>query len=458
MFFTPEDRAINKPQTALATAAETGRWEDEAWRVRKDGSRFWALAVLDPIRDSSGTLIGFAKITRDMTERRALEQAREQLHQAQKLETVGQLTGGIAHDFNNLLTAVSGSLSILQGLVSDPRAKRLIDTAEGAIARGSKLVQQLLTFARQHQLDPEPSNLNELIRSFEVLLRQAAGASRSTLTLDFFPGLWLANVDQTQFQSALLNLVINARDAMERNGGTITIATQNCDIDDARAKALGEIDAGPYVMVAVRDSGSGMTAETRARAIEPFYTTKATGRGSGLGLSQVYGFVRASNGQIEIDSEPGHGTTVRLFLPRLGRAHARDKEPVAVLVVEDDPLVLNVAVEGLRLAGYEVHSAASAAEALAILKQKITIHVLFSDIVMPEMNGVELAREARRLRPDLRVLLSSGYSREMRKAQKEGDFIPKPYRVPDLLDRIHHMTGNEVAAERQNGTQGAPSS
>jgi CheY-like chemotaxis protein len=279
--------------------------------------------------------------------------------------------------------------------------------------------------------------------------------------LDLFPGLWLTNVDQTQFQSALLNLVVNARDAMERDGGTITIETRNCEIDEDRAKALGEMDAGSYVMIAVQDTGSGMSAETRVKAIEPFYTTKAPGRGSGLGLSQVYGFVRASNGQIEIDSAPGRGTTVRLLLPRLGRAHAKDAAPVAgprtVLVVEDDPLVLSIAVEGLRLAGYEVHSAASAAEALTILKRMITIDLLFSDIVMPNgMNGVELAREARRLRPDLPVLFSSGYSREMRTAQKEGDFIPKPYRVPDLLDRIHHMIANETAPRRQNDRNGAP--
>jgi PAS domain S-box-containing protein len=461
-FYTEEARAAGEPVRVLAKVREEGRFEAEGWRVRKDGTRFWANVVIDPIWDEEDRLIGFTKITRDISQRRVLEQAREQLHQAQKLETVGQLTGGIAHDFNNLLTAVSGSLSLVRQFVNDPRARRILDAAEGAIARGAKLVQQLLTFSGQHQLEPEPSNINQLIHTFEVLLHHAAGASKSTLTLDLFPSLWLVNVDQTQFQSALLNLVVNARDAMERDGGTINIETRNCEIDEARARALGEIAPGSYVVVAVQDTGSGMTEEARVRAIEPFYTTKAPGRGSGLGLSQVYGFVRASNGQIEIDSVSGRGTTVRLMLPKLIQALTNDAAPNAgprsILVAEDDPLVLTVAVEGLRYAGYEVHSAASAAEALTILKRDVTIDVLFSDIVMPDgMNGIELAREARRLRPDIRVLLSSGYSRETLTAQREGTFIPKPYRMPDLLDRIHHMIANEAAVpEPQSSNSGAP--
>jgi signal transduction histidine kinase len=201
------------------------------------------------------------------------------------METVGQLTGGVAHDFNNLLTAVSGSHSLLRQMISDPRAQNLLDTAERAVARGAKLTQQLLAFSRQHRLQPETANANELIAAFEALLHHAAGeAIDVTLALD--PDRWLSSIDQTQFQSALLNLVVNARDAMEATGGTITIETRNVRIDQRRARSLGEIPAGPYVMIAVRDTGIGMTLETRARAIEPFFTTKAPGRGSGLGLAR----------------------------------------------------------------------------------------------------------------------------------------------------------------------------
>lgn len=441
IFYTEEARAAGEPQRALATVRSQGRFEAEGWRVRKDGSRFWANVIIDPIRDEDGKLIGFTKITRDITERRALEQAREQLFQAQKMESVGKLTGGVAHDFNNLLTAVSGSLSLLKQLVTDERAVKFIDTAESAVARGSRLTRQLLAFSRQHPLEPERANANELIASLASLLRHAAGP-KIDIRLDLSPHLWFCEIDRTQFQSAVLNLVVNARDAIGASSGCITIETRNCDIDETRAASLGEIGAGSFVLLAVCDTGSGMSPETRAKAVEPFFTTKEVGRGSGLGLSQVYGFARQSGGQIEIISEAGRGTTIRIFLPRSVPEEEADTTRTLgrVLVTEDDPDVLLVAAETLRLLGYEVHTASNATEALAILKRGTPIDILFTDIVMPNgINGIALAHEARRLRPDIRVLLASGYSHERINAGDDMGFIAKPYQMPELAQRLEAM-------------------
>ncbi len=314
VFYTEEDRAAGLPAKALQIAAETGRYESEGWRVRKGGTRFWASVVIDRILDAHGNTIGFAKITRDITERHQLERAKEQLFQAQKLETIGQLTGGVAHDFNNLLTAVLGSLSLITQMTTDTRVKRLAETAARAADRGARLTSQLLAFARRQTLRPQASDLNQLITAFDALLRRAVGETVSVET-NLAPELWVAAVDQAQFQSALLNLVVNARDAMP-GGGALLIETKNVVLDESGAAALTEIEPGPYVIASVRDTGSGMTDEVKRRAIEPFYTTKDIDKGTGLGLSQVYGFARQSNGQLEIESEPGKGTTVRIYLPR----------------------------------------------------------------------------------------------------------------------------------------------
>jgi PAS domain S-box-containing protein len=451
-FYTEQDRAAGIPQRALATAAREGRFEAVGWRVRKDGSHFWANVVIDPIRDEQGELVGFAKITRDISDKRALELAKEQLYQAQKMETVGQLTGGVAHDFNNLLTAVSGSLSLIGQISTDARIERLVETAQRAVARGAKLTSQLLAFARRQTLKPQTADVNELIGVFEALLRQAVG-DMVEFEVDLDPGIWLVAVDEAQFQSALLNLAVNARDAMNGRGGRLVIETRNVELDEARAAALGEVGPGAYVVVSVRDTGPGMSDEVKARAIEPFYTTKDVGKGSGLGLSQVYGFARQSRGQLEIDSAVGRGTAVRIFLPRseagsatgarsVGRGAAR--KAGTVLVVEDDPDVLEVAVESLRTLGYNVLSAANAVEALTILERDVPIDLLFSDVIMPRgMSGVELAQEARRRRPGLRVLLASGYTREVLKGEDttggELGFIAKPYQVGQLAEMLRAM-------------------
>jgi PAS domain S-box-containing protein len=458
VFYTEEDRAAGLPAKALRTAAETGKYEAEGWRVRKGGARFWASVVIDRILDTHGNTIGFAKITRDITERRQLERAKEQLYQAQKLETIGQLTGGVAHDFNNLLTAVLGSLSLITQMTTDTRVKRLAETATRAADRGAKLTLQLLAFARRQTLRPQASDLNELIMVFDTLLRRAVGDTVSVET-NLAAELWVTAVDQAQFQSALLNLVVNARDAMP-GGGTLLIETKNVVLDESGASALAEIEPGPYVVVSVRDTGRGMSEEVRTRAIEPFYTTKDVGKGSGLGLSQVYGFARQSNGQLEIESNPGKGTTVRIYLPRSGAeaeigtlsndgAGEKPGTP-SVLVVEDDPDVLDVAVETVRSLGYQVSSAPNAWEALTILgHDDARIDVLFADVVMPKgMDGIELAREARRLRPKLQILLASGYTREGLRGRdgiaEDTVFLAKPYQRSVLAETLRQLTRSVV--------------
>jgi CheY-like chemotaxis protein len=302
-------------------------------------------------------------------------------------------------------------------------------------------------------LQPEKSNINELIMATEELMHNVAGENLD-IAFDLDPQLWLSNIDQTQFQSALLNLIVNARDAMQETGGRLMVETRNVELDQDRAKSLGEITAGPYVMIAVHDTGMGMTAETRAKAIEPFFTTKGPGKGSGLGLSQVSGFIRQSNGQIEIDSALGEGTTVRMFLPKLNEDGTAPDDTEAtpqmatVLITEDDPDVLTMAVETLRALGYEVYSAANASEALTILKRNTPIDVLFTDIVLSRgINGIELAREARRLRPEIRVLLASGYTHPGLQIDEDVmHFIPKPYRVPDLARQLEDMVKSSAPA------------
>jgi len=436
-FFTPEDQAREFPRHALAKAAEVGKFESEGWRVRRDGTRFWALGVIDAVRDPTGRLVGFAKVTRDMTERmearEALERTRAALAQSQKMEAIGQLTGGIAHDFNNLLTVVVNNLDLI---LQDPgdalRTERLVQSAQRAAERGAKLTQQLLAFARRQPLRPEPLALNSLIAGFQAVLRRACGTAIA-LELELANDLRAVRIDATQFEAALLNLVINARDAMPE-GGALRVGTANLDVKPGEPAAASGIAPGAYAVVSVRDTGAGMTPEVVAHA---------AGRGSGLGLSQVYGFVSQSGGHVTIDSGPGEGTVVRLFLPAGGMA-AREKlrrRGGTVLVVEDDPDVLQSTVEMVRGLGYEVLTAGDAIDALAMLQREASIDVLFSDIVMPRgMNGVELAREARKLRPELRVLLSSGYANAVLAAEHgltpDFSFIGKPYRWPDLAEKL----------------------
>jgi PAS domain S-box-containing protein len=453
-FYTPEDRAHGEPARALHVALTTGKYENEGWRVRKDGSRFWASVVIDPVRDSDGRLIGFAKVTRDITEKKATEQALEQaraaLLQSQKLEAVGKLTGGIAHDFNNLLQVIVNSLNIVSRQVDDPRLLKVLDSAERAAGRGALLTQQLLAFARQQPLKPAPYDVNTLIRSIEGILRRA---SQEMVEFDVAlqAGLSQVLLDAPQFEAALLNLVVNARDAMP-NGGRILVATTGVVLD-GKGEAP-HVKPGAYVKVTVSDNGTGMAEDVIRQAVEPFFTTKEVGKGSGLGLSHVYGFVKQSGGDLLIDSQPGEGTTISLYLPATSQAAAgtstetrvepkRDK----VLIVEDEPEVLEITVELFRGMDYEIITAGNGMKAIDVLKRNRDIDILFTDVVMPGgMSGIDLARFTLKLCPGVKVVLASGYSAPALAAQhgKLDDFafIRKPYRWSELIETLRRVSAS----------------
>jgi PAS domain S-box-containing protein len=438
-FYTEEDKLAGRPMTALKTAAEEGRFEGEGWRVRKDGSRFWAHVVIDPIRNALGELIGYAKITRDITERRqaaeALERAKEALFQSQKLEAIGTLTGGIAHDFNNLLSVVVNGIEILAKEVQTPVAAKVLETMRRSVTQGTNLTQQLLTFARKQPLKQDKYNVNSVIGSFDAVLRRVSKSSISfRVKLD--PLLPPAIIDVSQFEAALLNLVVNARDAMP-DGGTITVSTEQVELPE---NSVDKLPAGRYVKVTVSDTGTGMTPEVAAQAVEPFFTTKEIGKGTGLGLSQVYGTIKQFGGGLSIETAVGKGTAVSLLMPVQERgedelaASAMDNEKV--LVVDDQPDVLDMTVELFRIMGYEVLSANNGKDALSILESMPDIDILFSDVVMPGLSGVDLAREARRRTPNIKIILASGYHAGSLTRENSGAedyrFIKKPYRMSEI--------------------------
>jgi signal transduction histidine kinase/CheY-like chemotaxis protein len=350
------------------------------------------------------------------------QHAESQLRQAQKMEAIGQLTGGIAHDFNNMLGVIAASLDLMQRRLKSgvDGIERFIDAARTATERGAALTHRLLAFARKQPLAPEALDINKMIAGMSDLLRSTLG-ERFRIEIVSAAGLWTANADAHQLESAILNVAINARDAMPE-GGKITIETGNAYLDDAYCGHHADVDPGQFVMLAISDTGTGMKPDVVARAFDPFYTTKPAGSGTGLGLSQVYGFVKQSRGHIKIYSELGAGTTVKIYLPRLIDGEAKkDKiaRPAAVrmgdsseiiLVVEDDLLVRRLTTETLRELGYTVFDSESASEARAILERVPEIKLLFTDVVMPEINGKKLADEASRLRPDIKVLYTTGYT------------------------------------------------
>ena len=444
-FYTEQDRAKGVPAQALDTAISTGRYEAEGWRVRKDGSTFWASVVIDTIRDEDGELVGFAKVTRDLTEKRAAE---EQIRQAQKMEIVGQLTGGVAHDFNNLLTAIMGNLEMLATILpAEERPRRYLEAALRATERGSRLTEHMLAFSRRQETHPEIVDVNHLLRDIVMLCQRIVGEDLE-IVLHLQDGLWTTKIDASQFEAAVLNLSANARDAMD-GSGRLTIAAENVAIG---AEGI-DLPAGDYVVFSVSDTGCGMDAAVLGRAFEPFYTTKEVGKGTGLGLSQVYGFAKQSGGSARIESMPGRGTTVRIYLPRIegknthagsskDRPQATPAGTATILVVEDDLDVREMIAGALPVLGYRISVAANGPEALAVLRRDKTVDLLFSDVVMPErMSGIELARTARRLRPGLRVLLSSGHvdDKQSDVIRAEFPFIAKPYRPLTLARKLEEV-------------------
>ncbi len=425
-FYTEEDREAGVPARALAAAAGSGKFEAEGWRVRRDGTRFWASVVIDRIVGEDGRLVGFAKVTRDITERKAaqeaLVQAQAALAQAQKMEAVGQLTGGVAHDFNNLLMAVLGSLELLRKrLPDDPRLLRLLDNAVQGAERGAALTQRMLAFARRQELKPEAIDLAHLVRDMTDLLQRSIGPAIRIETR--FPvGLPPALVDAHQLELALLNLVVNARDAMPE-GGTVAIAAR---LDqEAPAGEGGTLPGSAMLCLSVADTGTGMDEATLARAQEPFFTTKGVGRGTGLGLSMVHGLAAQSHGRLVLRSRPGAGTTAEIWLPVAAPEAASAAGPEdapsrgvparpvpsqVVLVVDDDPLVLENTAAMLEDLGHRVIEARSGREALDLMRRARTLDLVLTDHAMPEMTGLQLAARLSAERPGLRLILATGYA------------------------------------------------
>ena len=574
-FYSEEERRKGIPQAAIEIAARLGKYEAEGWRIRKDGSAFWATVVIDAIRDKNGQLIGFAKVTRDVTERKKAEDAlveseqmaravidkafdgfaqmdktgvivewnsaaqtifgwsreeaigstlgslivapsdqpryrqeidrlrrggenaatssrwqikaahrsghslsielaittlerrggpvftaymrditdkivaEERIRHAHKMEAVGQLTGGVAHDFNNVLMAIIGNLDVLITILPpQSRARKYVETAVRAAWRGSRLTEQLLTFSRRQEICPETVNINDLLRNIELLCEKIAGDGIEIIR-QLNVNIWACRIDAAQFETAVLNLFANARDAMS-GSGRLTVKTENFAIGAGHGI---DLTPGEYVLLSVSDTGCGMDAEVSARAFDPFFTTKEVGKGTGLGLSQVYGFAAQSGGAACIDSELNVGTTVRLYLPKTsgkvtyGTLSKEDIAPrivsaAAILVVEDDLDVRETIVEMLSDLGYRTLVATSGPDALAILRNKTAVDLLFSDVIMPAgMNGIELARTARRLRPELKILLSSGYAGDtpLDAIRAEFQFIGKPYRRSALGRKLNEL-------------------
>ena len=401
--------------------------------------------------------------TRELeAENEARRKAEELLRQSQKMEVVGQLTGGVAHDFNNLLTIIQGGLDMIgrqiPALDASPAASRIVrakDTALEGVRRAARLTDRLLAFARQQPLDPTAIDANRLVSGICELLTRTVGESIQLETV-LSAGLWLTNADANQLENAVLNLMVNARDALP-NGGKVTIETANCYLDDVYVSALAEpVTAGQYVMVAVADNGTGMDQATLQRAFEPFFTTKGVGKGTGLGLSQVYGFVHQSSGHIAVYSELGNGTTVKIYLPRHFGKEGRDNvldQPSAdsraigaetVLVVEDDDTLRLYTVESLNELGYRVLAAPDGAAALTLIDGGHDVDLLFTDIVMPGgMNGRQLADEAVRRHPGLKVLFTTGYTRNAivhhGRLDPGAQLIGKPFTFSDLGRKVRAL-------------------
>ncbi|MFL6775409.1 MAG: ATP-binding protein, partial [Sphingomicrobium sp.] len=448
-FYTPEDFEAGVPKRALETARSTGRYEAEGWRVRKDGTRFWASVVIDAIRDDDGELIGFAKNTRDMTENREsqlkIEESREQLFRSQKMEALGQLTGGLAHDFNNLLTAILGACELALRNIDNPdKLRRMLDGVRNSAQRGAGLTKQLLAFARAQPLQIKQVNLQDFFSDVTTLIRPSLRSDIELVT-ETSDQLWPVDADAGALELAILNLAFNARDAM-KEGGTLRISAHNVVLDGQPEGLKGE-----HVALSVADTGEGMSPEIMERVFEPFFTTKSFGEGTGLGLSQVFGLAKQIGGAVTVDSRPDRGATFTLYLPasrgataaetRLNGGNALDR----VLIVEDDTFVAELAAGMLQELGFESTIAHSAKEALERLAVGETPKVIFSDIVMPGgISGIELARKVRERFPELPILLTTGYSEQV--GGSHGfPVLQKPYEMGALANALGNILKREIS-------------
>ncbi|HTQ83660.1 MAG TPA: MASE1 domain-containing protein [Pseudolabrys sp.] len=460
VFLPWEARVADMADQILMTAAREGQFKGESWLVRKDGSRFYGSIVLDAIRNEAGDLVGFAKLVHDVTQQHeaqlALDTAREQMAQAQKMEALGQLTGGIAHDFNNLLMIVSGYAQILQSKLSDAKDVQAVQAIRAAAGRGEKLTRQLLAFSRRQQLMPVVVDLHARIDAVRDMLATSLRGNIE-LVIDVEDKVWPVEVDQGELELALVNIGVNARDAMP-DGGRITLSARNVVLKPG--SAAGPLE-GDFVALAVIDTGVGIAPDLLARVFEPFFTTKPVGKGTGLGLSQVHGFANQSGGAVTVSSEEGAGTVVTIYLPRSTKAaDVDDKERAkpdhvqgTVMMVEDSRDVAEVTATLLEQLGYRVVRAENAAEALRHLQQGIEVDLLFSDIVMPgSMDGIALAQACQERYPHIPVLLTSGFSDAARAADGRFDILRKPFELSALERAIETaISGNGYASARGNG-------
>jgi PAS domain S-box-containing protein len=433
-FYTPVDQAAGKPAGALKTAVDTGHYEEEGWRVRKDGSFFWASVVIDSIRNDAGELIGFAKITRDISERKQAQErllaTQRQLAESQKFDALGQLTGGIAHDFNNLLMIISGGIHAIRKDVTGEKALRALQSIDGASRRAAALTRQLLTFARRQNVHPQSIKLAERLDVLREVLNSGLGSAVSLL-IDVADDVWNIVADPNEFEIALVNLVVNARDAMPE-GGSLIVSAKNIPEKD-------------QVAISVEDTGTGIPDDVAAKVFDPFFTTKPVGKGTGLGLSQVHGFVHQAGGTVGIESRLGSGTTITMFLPKAATQLTPDQEQASlkgsgtVLLVEDNPEVATVSIGLLEQLGYAVRWAADASAALAEF-EKDGIDIVFSDIVMPgKMDGIGLAKTLREKNPKIPILLVTGYSSSTKEIGSQFPVLRKPYQLHELSRELQKL-------------------
>ena len=454
-FYDEEDRRLGTPARALEQAVADGRAEEEGWRVRRDGSRFWANSIVTALREAGGARRGFTLVTRDVTGRKQLE---EQLYQAQKMEAVGRLAGGVAHDFNNVLTVVTGYSDILLNcLAPDDPSHAVLREILKAGERAAGLTRQLLAFSRKQVLAPKVLDLNAVIAETEKMLRRLIGEDIQLRTVAD-PHLGRVKADPGQVDQVLLNLAVNARDAMPQ-GGRLTIETRNADLEAAHVRAHPDVRPGPYVLLSVSDTGCGMDEHVRAHLFEPFFTTKEVGKGTGLGLATVYGIVKQSGGHIEVFSTPGKGTTFNVYLPRVAeevaaaapKAVARPCGPGSetVLVVEDEAALKDMICLVLRKGGYTVLEARDGGRALRLAQQhRGPIDLLLTDMVMPLMNGFQLAQHLTAARPGLKVLYMSGYTDSAfvrgGVALGEIELLQKPFSPDGLACKVREVLDKEA--------------